>query len=195
MEAPTTADHRAADRHHRFLLRKVHEGIFATQSAAVAAALEQMIQDEAEREVALAALAEEIRARIHTPRSEFVVQEQAYSTSRATNGAARGVTYRPRFHPLVERDLDTVAQWIIDYAVAEVAHRKLMEIERTFTDLAHLPHKGSVRDDLGTWVAGDSCRAESRHRIRGRRYGRGDLHSGGYLWPCRLGGPQPLPSR
>ena len=148
MEAPTTADHRAADRHHRFLLRKVHEGIFATQSAAVAAALEQMIQDEAEREVALAALAEEIRARIHTPRSEFVDQEQAFSTSRATIGAARGVTYRPRFHPLVERDLETVAQWIIDYAVAEVAHRKLMEIERTFTDLAHLPHKGSVRDDL-----------------------------------------------
>ena len=74
------------DRHHRFLLRKVHEGIFATQSATVAAALEQMIQDEAEREVALAALAEEIRARIHTPRSEFVDQEQTFSTSRATIG-------------------------------------------------------------------------------------------------------------
>ena len=77
------------DRHHRFLLEKVNEGIFATQSAAVAAALEQMIQDEAEREVALAALSEEIRARSHTPRSEFVDQEQAFSASRATIGAAR----------------------------------------------------------------------------------------------------------
>ena len=49
------------ERHHGFLLAKVREGVFATQSAAVAAAIEQMIQDEAEREVALSALAEEIR--------------------------------------------------------------------------------------------------------------------------------------
>jgi antitoxin ParD1/3/4 len=34
------------DRHHQFLLEKVAQGIFATQSAAVAAALEQMMQDE-----------------------------------------------------------------------------------------------------------------------------------------------------
>ena len=34
------------DRHHRFLMRSINDGVFATQSAAVAAALEQMIQDE-----------------------------------------------------------------------------------------------------------------------------------------------------
>ena len=77
------------ERHHRFLLQKVAEGVFATQSAAVAAALEQMIQDDAEREVALAALAEEIRARMSTPRSEFVDREQAFSAARATIEAAR----------------------------------------------------------------------------------------------------------
>ena len=58
------------------------------------------------------------------------------------------MTYRLRFHPLVERDLDTIAQWIIHYAGAEVAHRKLMEIEQAITDLAHRPHTGSVRDDI-----------------------------------------------
>ena len=32
------------DRHHLFLSEKVSEGVYATQSAAVAAAIEQMIQ-------------------------------------------------------------------------------------------------------------------------------------------------------
>jgi len=50
------------DRHHQFLSEKVGQGVFATQSAAVAAALEQMMQDEQERDVALSALAQEIRA-------------------------------------------------------------------------------------------------------------------------------------
>ncbi len=77
------------ERHHGFLLAKVREGVFATQSAAVAAAIEQMIQDEAEREVALSALAEEIRARARTPRSEFVDRERTFSSSRATIDAAR----------------------------------------------------------------------------------------------------------
>ena len=66
------------ERHHRFLLKKVAEGVFATQSAAVASALEQMIQDDAERNVALAALAGEIRARMCTPRSEFVDYAATY---------------------------------------------------------------------------------------------------------------------
>jgi len=82
------------ERHHRFLLQKVDEGVFATQSAAVAAALEQMIQDEAERQVALSALADEIRARIGTPRSEYVNQEHAFSASRATMEASRKGTAR-----------------------------------------------------------------------------------------------------
>ena len=78
------------ERHHAFLLAKVREGVFATQSAAVAAAIEQMIQDEAEREVALSALAEEIRARVRTPRSEFVDRERVFASSRATVDAACG---------------------------------------------------------------------------------------------------------
>ena len=77
------------DRHHRFLKNKVNEGVFATQSAAVAAALEQMIQDETEREVALTALAQEIRTRTQTPRSRFVDQQQAFSAARATIKAPR----------------------------------------------------------------------------------------------------------
>ena len=76
------------ERHHGFLLSKVRDGIFATQSAVVAAAVEQMIQDEAEREVALSALADEIRARARTPRSEFVDQDQAFSSALARIDAA-----------------------------------------------------------------------------------------------------------
>ena len=78
------------ERHHGFLLAKVNDGIFATQSAAVAAAVEQMIQDESERDVALSALADEIRARVHTPRSEFVDQERAFATARAAIDARKG---------------------------------------------------------------------------------------------------------
>ena len=77
------------DRHHRFLMQSINDGVFATQSAAVAAALEQMIQDETEREVALTALAQEIRARTQTPRSEFVDQDNAFSAARAAIETAR----------------------------------------------------------------------------------------------------------
>lgn len=77
------------ERHHLFLLEKVGEGVFATQSAAVAAAIEQMMQDEVDREVALSALSEEIRIRMQTPRSEFVDQDRAFSAARATVEAAR----------------------------------------------------------------------------------------------------------
>ena len=77
------------DRHHLFLSEKVDEGVFATQSAAVAAAIEQMMQDEVEREVALTALADEIRSRMQTPRAEFVDQDRVFSSARATIGAAR----------------------------------------------------------------------------------------------------------
>ena len=79
------------DRHHLFLSEKVGEGVFATQSAAVAAAIEQMMQDEVERKVALSALAEEICTRMQTPRSKFVDQDRAFSASRAAIGTARGV--------------------------------------------------------------------------------------------------------
>ena len=77
------------DRHHRFLAEKVGEGVFATQSAAVASAVEQMMQDEQEREIALSALAEEIRARMQTVRSAYVDDEQAFSAARAAVEASR----------------------------------------------------------------------------------------------------------
>ena len=77
------------DRHHRFLAEKVGEGVFATQSAAVASAIEQMMQDEQEREIALSALAEEIRARMQTVRSAYVDDEQAFSAARAAVEASR----------------------------------------------------------------------------------------------------------
>lgn len=78
------------DRHHRFLSEKVKDGLFATRSAAVANAVERMMQDEEEREVALAALAEEVRARMRTARSEYVDREAAFSTGRAAVEASRG---------------------------------------------------------------------------------------------------------
>ena len=56
--------------------------------------------------------------------------------------------YRIRFHPLAQRDLDTISHWIVDHAGVEVSHRKLTEIQQTITDLAHLPHRGSIRDDI-----------------------------------------------
>ena len=77
------------DRHHRFLSEKVGEGVFATQSAAVASAIEQMMQDDREREIALSALSEEIRARMQTVRSEYVDDEQAFSAARAAVEASR----------------------------------------------------------------------------------------------------------
>ena len=77
------------DRHHQFLSEKVGQGVFASQSAAVAAALEQMMQDEAERDVALSALAQEIRARLETPRDTFIDQNDAFAAARRTIGAAR----------------------------------------------------------------------------------------------------------
>lgn len=78
------------DRHHRFLSEKVGQGVFATQSAAVAAALEQMMQDEEERNVALQALAQEIRARMETPREAFIDKDDAFAAARAAIEAARG---------------------------------------------------------------------------------------------------------
>lgn len=78
------------DRHHQFISEKVGQGVFATQSAAVAAALEQMMQDEEERNVALQALAQEIRARMETPRDAFIDAEDAFAAARASIEATRG---------------------------------------------------------------------------------------------------------
>ena len=77
------------DRHHQFISEKVGQGVFATQSAAVAAALEQMMQDEEDRAVALEALAQEIRARMETRRDAFIDQDDAFAAARASIEAAR----------------------------------------------------------------------------------------------------------
>jgi antitoxin ParD1/3/4 len=76
------------DRHYRFLSEKVGKGIFATQSAAVAVALDQMMQDEAEREVALSNLGQEVSARMETPRTAFIDQFDVFSSALGTIGTA-----------------------------------------------------------------------------------------------------------
>ena len=58
------------------------------------------------------------------------------------------MTYRVRFHPFVARDLEAIAQWIIEYAGSETARRKLAEIEQQITSLARTPHRGSIRDEI-----------------------------------------------
>lgn len=58
------------------------------------------------------------------------------------------MTYRVRFYPLVGRDLGAIAQWSMEYAGSDVAHRKLVEIEQEIASLARTPHKGSIRDEI-----------------------------------------------
>ena len=70
------------DRHHRFLTEKVGEGVFASQSAAVAAALEQMIRDEEERVLLLDGMADEIRARMQTSRDAYVDPAPTFAAAR-----------------------------------------------------------------------------------------------------------------
>jgi len=58
------------------------------------------------------------------------------------------VNCRIRFHPLVARDLDAIARWILDYAGSATAARKLVEIEAAIATLKATPHKGSLRDEI-----------------------------------------------
>lgn len=60
--------------------------------------------------------------------------------------------YRIRFHPLVARDLDAIAEWIIDYAGPEAAARKLSEIEVAIATLKVTPHKGTLRDEIAPGI-------------------------------------------
>lgn len=69
------------ERHHQFLTEQVAKGVFATTSAGVAAAVEQMIQDEEARQVMLSALAEEIRARTATPREDYRGEEETFAAA------------------------------------------------------------------------------------------------------------------
>jgi plasmid stabilization system protein ParE len=58
------------------------------------------------------------------------------------------VSYRTRFHPLVARDLDAIARWIVDYAGPEIAARKLAEIDAAIATQRGLAHTGSLRPDI-----------------------------------------------
>lgn len=69
------------DRHHDFLKSKVEQGVFATPSAAVATAIEQLIEDEVHRKNALDAISSEIAKRMETPKSEFVSGEELFSSA------------------------------------------------------------------------------------------------------------------
>lgn len=49
---------------------------------------------------------------------------------------------------MVARDLDAIAQWILDYTGPDVAARKLTEIEAAIAMLRNTPHKGSLRTEI-----------------------------------------------
>ena len=64
------------ERHHQFAKQKVKEGTCASVSSLVAQGIEKLMQEEQEREAALSGMADAIKARMQTPRSEFVEMDQ-----------------------------------------------------------------------------------------------------------------------
>lgn len=77
------------DRHHRFLMEQVEKGIYATASASVAAAIEQMMQDEEARQAMLSALADEVRLRASTPREAYRSEDETFAAAFAEIEATR----------------------------------------------------------------------------------------------------------
>ena len=67
------------DRHHAFLQRQVQNGIFATKSAAVAAAIERQLEAEREFEAHVAGLADVVRERLKTPVEEYIPAEDVFA--------------------------------------------------------------------------------------------------------------------
>ncbi|MDM8165264.1 hypothetical protein [Roseovarius sp.] len=59
------------DRHHAYARRLAEEGRHGSLSSVVAAGLEQMIQDEAERDAALSAMEQAIRDRMTMPDEDW----------------------------------------------------------------------------------------------------------------------------
>ena len=59
------------DAHHAFAREKVERGEFASVSAVVAAGIQRLREEEAERRTMLDAMAEEVRRRAETPDEEF----------------------------------------------------------------------------------------------------------------------------
>lgn len=60
------------DRHHQYARKKTEEGVYASVSSLVAQGIERMMQEEEERDAALASMAEAIRARMQTPKSDWI---------------------------------------------------------------------------------------------------------------------------
>ena len=60
------------DRHHQFAKRKVDEGAMASVSSLVALGIEQLMQDEADRNAGLEAMKETISRRMQTPRKAWI---------------------------------------------------------------------------------------------------------------------------
>ncbi len=58
--------------HHEFAKRKVQEGSCASASSVFAQCIERLMQEENEREAMSTGMADAIRARKQTPRSEFI---------------------------------------------------------------------------------------------------------------------------
>jgi toxin ParE1/3/4 len=56
--------------------------------------------------------------------------------------------YRITRHPLVERDLDTIQDYIAPFAGVGATLRIMREIRQRITDLAGVPHIGTVRNDV-----------------------------------------------
>ena len=67
------------DRHHAFLAQKVSEGVFATTSSAVAAAIERLVEEEAEQVAMVEAMANEIRERLKTPIEDYIPSDQVFA--------------------------------------------------------------------------------------------------------------------
>ena len=66
------------DRHHAFLQRQVEQGIYATTSSAIAAAVENMIQSEEEFRAHVSGLADLVKERLKTPIEEYLDAEDVY---------------------------------------------------------------------------------------------------------------------
>ncbi len=74
------------ERHHRFLMEQVENGVFATASAGVAAAIEDMMRAEEERRLMLRAMEDVLRERMATPLEEYVDAEEAFAAISAELG-------------------------------------------------------------------------------------------------------------
>ena len=60
------------DKHHAFAQKKTQEGQHGSVSSVVAAGIERLMQDDAEREIALKAMSKAIEERMNTPRETWL---------------------------------------------------------------------------------------------------------------------------